>query len=415
MGTVYLRRALSAALVFSGSLAFAQTRSFPMSVNTATSGESVVSAPASGLVTRSGNATMQVKIVNSCFGTNLRGVTNPVAPSSEIYADFDLVVGSKSYHIGVWYPAIIISALGFNPSSVNPISAEKLNIPAGGNAAIYGNTVVINSPFPSKVSVDAAGNIVDADPGAVYVNPATVSFTQKVSTCDGSAYGAYGVSSYVPAKACGDYMGKNGPISATLGQVNVASDKSSVEINVSFPGQTGFCGGYYSPLMVFFDDARPAFSNITDFPLNKFAKTSWPEANHVGYFLALDDGSGKITKKDQLFGNDEKYKNGFEALKALDSNHDGVIDKRDKAFKNLVLWSDKNGDGVSQPNELVKLSSKVVKISLNYKDDRIVAQGMYAEEREYADFWYKDAKGKLKKGDIVDVWLSPRNVQLSQK
>lgn len=416
MGTVYIQRALSAALVFSGSLAFAQTRSFPMSVNTATSGESVVSAPASGMVTRSGNATMQIKINNSCFGTNLRGVTNPVAPSAIIKASFTLVVGSKQYPIWVKYPGMTVAQAGLTVSGgVSPIATDQYSVGSGGSAGLYGNTVIINSPFPTNVSIDQAGNIVDTDPGAVYIVPDSVSFNQTVTDCSGSAFGAYGVSSYVPAQACKDYMGQNGPLSATMGAINVSSDKSTVEINVAFPGQTGFCGGYYSPLMVFFDEARPAFTAMTDFPLNAFAKTAWPEANHPGYFLAIDDGSGKITKKNQLFGNDDKFKNGFEALKELDTNHDGVIDKRDKAFKNLVLWNDKNGDGISQSEEIIKLSSKVVKISLKYKSNQVVKQGMYAEEREYSEFTFKDAKGKLQKGTIVDVWLSPRNFQLSQK
>ncbi len=408
MGIALFQKTIVLAIVLSGSASYAQTRSFPMSVNTATSGESVSSAPASGMVTRSGNSKVIVKIHNSCFGTNLRGVTNPIAPSSIVTAAFTLVIGTTKYPISVNYPAMLVTATGVVGGPIKPIDPSQYSMAAGSTAGVYGNSVILNTAFPTNVKVDSSGNIIDSDPGPVYIVPESVGFTQTVTDCSGSAFGAYGVSSYIPAKACSSYMGQNGPLSASLAGISVSSDKSNVDISVAFPGQTGFCGGYYSPLMVFFDGARPTFANTSDFPLNAVTNTSWPEANHPGYFLAIDrDGSGKITKKDQLFGDNGTEKNGFDVLKKLDTNHDGVIDKRDKDFDKLVLWQDKNGDGISQPEELEKLSKRVVKISLKYKNDRVRPLGLYAEERQRSNFWYKDSKGKVKKGDIVDVWLAP--------
>ncbi|MGZ3747003.1 MAG: hypothetical protein ACXWRE_06540 [Pseudobdellovibrionaceae bacterium] len=92
----------------------------------------------------------------------------------------------------------------------------------------------------------------------------------------------------------------------------------------------------------------------------------------------------------------------------MDSNNDGVIDAKDKEFKNLVLWKDKNGDGVSQPEELIKLSEKVIKISLKYSKDTVQPLGKNAEERERSFFWYRDGKGKIKKGAIIDIWIAPK-------
>lgn len=57
-------------------------------------------------------------------------------------------------------------------------------------------------------------------------------------------------------------------------------------------------------------------------------------------------------------------KNGFESLKEFDSNNDGIIDEKDKEFTNLLLWQDKNG--ISETDELIKLSDKVKSINLNY-------------------------------------------------
>ena len=59
-------------------------------------------------------------------------------------------------------------------------------------------------------------------------------------------------------------------------------------------------------------------------------------------------------------------KNGFESLKEFDSNNDGIIDEKDKEFTNLLLWQDKNSNGISETDELIKLSDKVKSINLNY-------------------------------------------------
>ena len=56
-------------------------------------------------------------------------------------------------------------------------------------------------------------------------------------------------------------------------------------------------------------------------------------------------------------------KNGFESLKELDSNNDGIIDEKDKEFTNLLLWQDKNG--ISKTDELIKLSDKAEFANLN--------------------------------------------------
>src|SRR5207237_6415026 len=47
---------------------------------------------------------------------------------------------------------------------------------------------------------------------------------------------------------------------------------------------------------------------------------------------------------------------GFAGLVALDGNADGVIDANDTAFAQLRVWGDTNGDGVTQPGELMTLA-----------------------------------------------------------
>lgn len=180
-----------------------------------------------------------------------------------------------------------------------------------------------------------------------------------------------------------------------------------LNIKVAFIGENKFCGSYYSPIMMFFDETRPSFVGRSSFPLvDGYQFVSWTEPEAPGYFLALDvRGDKKVLNKNQLFGDGTGYPNGFEALKALDSNGDGVINKKDKSFKKLVLWRDINGDGISDKGEVITLDSmKVTSISLDYKDDNRVSFGRTAEARQYASFTYGD---KDQKGSAIDIWFSP--------
>jgi hypothetical protein len=390
-------------VLLASSIVQAQERDFPMAVNASSAGDTAAAAPASGIVTRSGKEIVTITIHNSCFGSNLRGAGNPLSPNSVVTANLAFVINGKDYPIKVSYPGDLVTKGGIKAPSVSPMQAGTFS--GATSAGIYGNTVIMRTPIATEVSVDNSGNIKVAPNEQIHLK--SYQFEQEVNCAGGPVYGAYGYSSHIPTYPCGQFMGKNGVVAASLGGLNVSSDKTAIDLYVSFPGQTGFCGGYWSPLMVFFDEARPKFDNISSFPLNPMGKTSWPEADHVGYFLALDrDASGAIDKKEELFGDGVFEKNGFEVLKKLDSNKDGVIDKKDKDFKNLVLWNDKNGDGISQKEELIKLSDKIDKISLKYEKGNLVPIGKFAEQRERSKFWYKE-NGKKKQGQIFDIWLAP--------
>ena len=104
-------------------------------------------------------------------------------------------------------------------------------------------------------------------------------------------------------------------------------------------------------------------------------KSSW--VNSSDGILARDiDGDGKITSGAELFGNFTKLKNGelakngAEALKDLDDNNDGIFDSNDKAFNEILVWQDKNSDGISQKNELKTLNEHNIKsIDLEFMAD----------------------------------------------
>lgn len=106
--------------------------------------------------------------------------------------------------------------------------------------------------------------------------------------------------------------------------------------------------------------------------------TGWIDNNSA--FLVFDKNkNGVIDNGNEMFGNNtsnisESYaKHGFEALSQYDSNQDNRIDKSDIIWSSLNLWIDKNIDGKTDADELIKIErSGIESIDLNYKKNGVI-------------------------------------------
>jgi hypothetical protein len=103
----------------------------------------------------------------------------------------------------------------------------------------------------------------------------------------------------------------------------------------------------------------------------------WPiDADDV--WLARDrNQNGSIDNGSELFGNTTRRQDGtiaehgYAALADLDSNQDGEVDRFDPAFVNLLVWSDRNRNGVSEAGELRSATAAGIRsLSVNYRESR---------------------------------------------
>ena len=88
-----------------------------------------------------------------------------------------------------------------------------------------------------------------------------------------------------------------------------------------------------------------------DHDANGFKENSGWVGQDDGILVRDINGNGIIDNGTELFGNNsvlssgEKAVNGFEALKDLDDNNDGIFDRNDKAWNEVKIWQDKNFNG----------------------------------------------------------------------
>lgn len=104
-------------------------------------------------------------------------------------------------------------------------------------------------------------------------------------------------------------------------------------------------------------------------------RIAWTEPNSDVAFLAWDrDGDGMITSGRELFGNHTfpGVANGFDALiRAAKDTNDGIVggsvNVEDPIFAQLLLWTDTNHNGISEPSELRPVMDLFSDIGLGYQ------------------------------------------------
>jgi len=182
----------------------------------------------------------------------------------------------------------------------------------------------------------------------------------------GGSGGSCGNSTGTPGSGCGTGGGSGGSTASNPGsgcQPGTPSD------NISGAGGTPptdiQCVG--SPLILdLADDGFELTSQEEGIQFDLLGQgvvsTAWVKSQDDA-LLGLDrNGNGRIDDGDELFGEAHGLDNrttadGFQALALVDEkrhggNGDGRIDAGDQLFGKLLLWNDRNRDGVSQPQEL---------------------------------------------------------------
>lgn len=152
---------------------------------------------------------------------------------------------------------------------------------------------------------------------------------------------------------------------------DLLTDSNIDGINISFfpdnlyDNLENAADSYCTPLIIDLD--KNGVTTLSDntgiyFDLNgngEYVQTGWV---HPGDgLLALDrNNDGIINNGTELFGeytDNINNRDGFSPLSALDNNNDHLINKDDMAWSALLVWQDKNSDGISHSDELLSLES----------------------------------------------------------
>ncbi len=126
-------------------------------------------------------------------------------------------------------------------------------------------------------------------------------------------------------------------------------------------------------------------------------ETAWVSGNNA--FLAIDrNGNGAIDDVSELFGGKNRAA-GFAKLAEFDSNGDGKIDRHDARSSELLLWHDKNINGMTDEGELYPAwAAGLDFISLDYISQDVCQNGNLFGEASSAV--YQD-----RQVDVVDVYF----------
>ncbi|MCK5073671.1 MAG: hypothetical protein KAQ98_09615 [Bacteriovoracaceae bacterium] len=346
----------------------------------------------------------RILLETRCYGTNNRGTTNPLDPKSNVYIGLRIgqKAGSGSTSYILRFPGKLTKK-GSNVSSgcfyrkTSFTEADKME-----RSFIRDhNKFMATTGCRANHMTIKMKSLGIAESDRHYLSVRSVQDFDDTAHDNAAQYYGYN----------GNMPGGKHIVKYVKGVDRYGNPEEFIHILTTYPGQDGFCGGYHSPLMLFFGDKRPKFVGSSPLLRSSGDKTYWPEKNHVGFFLAqLDPKNPKkgIYRANQLFGDGDYYSNGFSALTELDSNFDDVIDSKDKKFKDLVLWKDINSNGHSDKGELSSLKKNgVFKINLKYNDKYLLDFGRRATASGKGKFFYKKGK-KTREGIVLDIFFNEK-------
>lgn len=144
-----------------------------------------------------------------------------------------------------------------------------------------------------------------------------------------------------------------------------------------------YCSGWQDSPILIYRHQRPELTGPEGGVLfdidgdGELDQISWTH-NGSAPFLALDrNGNGVIDDGSELFGTATaqfpalgESRNGFVALRLLDTNNDQQINIADPEFSNLLLWRDQNQNGISEADEITNASSELWSIGTGYVTSR---------------------------------------------
>jgi uncharacterized repeat protein (TIGR02543 family) len=222
-----------------------------------------------------------------------------------------------------------------------------------------------------------------------------------------------------------DFVGWYGDVSSADPVIIVpmnGHDRTETALFVASPPpwRRDGCGDDCSPIVINFADGdyrltgrnAPVLFDIA--ATGQPARIGWTAAGADEGFLWMDrNGNGKVDNGAELFGTATRLRNGtlatngFEALRELDTNGDGIIDANDASWPMLLVWRDRNHNGISEPAEIMPLAqSGVVGIGLSYH--YTARRDLWGNTFRYESLiWMQDSRGHHRSRAVYDIFFVP--------
>jgi hypothetical protein len=203
-------------------------------------------------------------------------------------------------------------------------------------------------------------------------------------------------------------------VSLTSTQLNAISTQTAVSATQFAALATASKATYVTPLVLDLTGngiSTTSVNNGVTFDIagnGQNVKTGWISEGQG--LLVLDPNNASLTSGTQLFGqgttlaNGAKAVDGFQALAALDTNSDGVINSSDAAFNDLKVWVDTSNANGTATGSLESLSQLgITQLNLNAQASTQTNNGNLVGLVSS----FNTASGST--GTLADVWFATQS------